>query len=155
MPEETEVRFEVALGQLEEIVAALERGEPDLAAALAKYETGVRLLTQLLRPARAGRAIRRALDRCRCPGQPGHRPVRCHRDHRDREGHPQRHRHKSRRPSSPRRAQNPPPSPPARDASSRRRIPNQSTGPVRSPVLIVPSSLEGDVTCLTETVMSP
>jgi exodeoxyribonuclease VII small subunit len=45
MPEENEVRFEVALGQLEEIVAALERGEPDLAAALAKYETGVRLLT--------------------------------------------------------------------------------------------------------------
>jgi exodeoxyribonuclease VII small subunit len=46
MPEETELRFEAALGQLEEIVAALERGEPDLTAALAKYETGVRLLTQ-------------------------------------------------------------------------------------------------------------
>jgi exodeoxyribonuclease VII small subunit len=46
MPEETEIRFEAALGQLEEIVAALERGEPELTAALAKYETGVRLLTQ-------------------------------------------------------------------------------------------------------------
>ncbi|MGC8641659.1 MAG: exodeoxyribonuclease VII small subunit [Isosphaeraceae bacterium] len=46
MPEETEVRFEVALSQLEQIVASLERGEPDLAAALAKYETGVKLLTR-------------------------------------------------------------------------------------------------------------
>jgi exodeoxyribonuclease VII small subunit len=46
MPEETEPPFEVALGQLQEIVESLERGEPDLAAALAKYETGVRLLTQ-------------------------------------------------------------------------------------------------------------
>jgi exodeoxyribonuclease VII small subunit len=46
MPEETEPQFEAALGQLEEIVESLERGEPDLAAALAKYETGVRLLTQ-------------------------------------------------------------------------------------------------------------
>ena len=46
MPEETEVRFEVALARLEQIVASLERGEPDLAAALAKYETGVKLLTR-------------------------------------------------------------------------------------------------------------
>ena len=46
MPEETDVRFEVALAQLEEIVASLERGEPDLTAALAKYESGIRLLTR-------------------------------------------------------------------------------------------------------------
>jgi exodeoxyribonuclease VII small subunit len=43
---ETEIRFEAAVSRLEEIVESLERGEPDLAAALAKYETGVRLLTQ-------------------------------------------------------------------------------------------------------------
>jgi exodeoxyribonuclease VII small subunit len=44
MPEETEPRFETALEQLEGIVESLERGEPDLSVALAKYETGVRLL---------------------------------------------------------------------------------------------------------------
>ncbi len=44
--QETEIRFEAAVSRLEEIVESLERGEPDLAAALAKYETGVRLLTQ-------------------------------------------------------------------------------------------------------------
>src|SRR5712671_6298286 len=43
---ETEIRFEAAVGRLEQIVESLERGEPDLAAALSKYETGVRLLTQ-------------------------------------------------------------------------------------------------------------
>ncbi len=46
MPDETEPRFETALEQLEAIVESLERGEPDLSAALAKYETGVRLLNQ-------------------------------------------------------------------------------------------------------------
>jgi exodeoxyribonuclease VII small subunit len=46
MPDETETRFETALEQLETIVASLERGEPELSAALAKYETGVRLLNQ-------------------------------------------------------------------------------------------------------------
>ena len=44
--QETEIRFEAAVSRLEEIVESLERGEPDLATALAKYETGVRLLTQ-------------------------------------------------------------------------------------------------------------
>jgi exodeoxyribonuclease VII small subunit len=43
---ETEIRFEAAVSRLEQIVESLERGEPDLAAALTKYETGVRLLTQ-------------------------------------------------------------------------------------------------------------
>ena len=48
MPQEEakEISFEAALKQLEEIVSALERGEPDLAAALARYETGVRLLSE-------------------------------------------------------------------------------------------------------------
>jgi exodeoxyribonuclease VII small subunit len=46
MPEDTEGRFEAAISQLEKIVESLERGEPELAAALSKYETGVRLLTQ-------------------------------------------------------------------------------------------------------------
>lgn len=46
MPEESELRFEAAVSQLEEIVESLERGEPELATALSKYETGVRLLSQ-------------------------------------------------------------------------------------------------------------
>jgi exodeoxyribonuclease VII small subunit len=47
MPDEPapEPSFEQALTQLEQIVASLERGEPELTAALAKYEQGVRLLT--------------------------------------------------------------------------------------------------------------
>jgi exodeoxyribonuclease VII small subunit len=39
-----EPSFEQALSQLEQIVASLERGEPELTSALTKYETGVRLL---------------------------------------------------------------------------------------------------------------
>lgn len=46
MPEETELSFEAAVSQLEAIVEALEQGEPSLAAALAKYENGVQLLTR-------------------------------------------------------------------------------------------------------------
>lgn len=45
MPEEAEPNFEQALAQLERIVANLERGEPELTAALAKYEKGVQLLS--------------------------------------------------------------------------------------------------------------
>ena len=41
---EPELSFEQALGQLERIVASLERGEPELTSALANYEEGVRLL---------------------------------------------------------------------------------------------------------------
>jgi exodeoxyribonuclease VII small subunit len=39
-----EPSFEDALKRLEQIVDALERGEPELSAALAKYEQGVHLL---------------------------------------------------------------------------------------------------------------
>lgn len=46
MPDDVEPSFESAVGQLEEIVEALERGEPELTAALAKYEAGIRLLTR-------------------------------------------------------------------------------------------------------------
>jgi len=42
---EPEPSFEQALTQLEQIVASLERGEPQLTTALAKYEKGVQLLT--------------------------------------------------------------------------------------------------------------
>lgn len=42
--ETTELTFEVALDQLEKIVADLERGQPELATALTKYETGLKLL---------------------------------------------------------------------------------------------------------------
>jgi exodeoxyribonuclease VII small subunit len=47
MPDEPEPEpsFEQALTQLEQIVASLERGEPELTTALAKYEKGVKLLT--------------------------------------------------------------------------------------------------------------
>lgn len=44
MTDESEPRFEEALGRIEQIVAALERGEPALDTALARYEDGVRLL---------------------------------------------------------------------------------------------------------------
>ncbi len=43
---EPEPSFEQALSQLERIVASLEQGEPELTAALAKYEKGVMLLTR-------------------------------------------------------------------------------------------------------------
>ncbi len=50
MPDEPqpqpEPSFEQALIQLERIVASLERGEPELTTALAKYENGVSLLSQ-------------------------------------------------------------------------------------------------------------
>jgi exodeoxyribonuclease VII small subunit len=42
--EEPELRFEEALGELERIVGALERGDSELSDALAQYERGVRLL---------------------------------------------------------------------------------------------------------------
>jgi len=42
----SEVRFEDALAQLEQIVESLQRGEPELSGALAKYEKGVALLGQ-------------------------------------------------------------------------------------------------------------
>ncbi len=41
---DTEPTFEDALDQLESIVDDLERGEPELSSALAKYERGVRIL---------------------------------------------------------------------------------------------------------------
>jgi len=44
MTEESDLRFEDAVRQIEAIVESLEGGEPELAAALAGYETGVRLL---------------------------------------------------------------------------------------------------------------
>jgi exodeoxyribonuclease VII small subunit len=51
MPDQPEVEpsFEEALSQLERIVENLERGEPELTTALAKYEKGVKLLTQCYR----------------------------------------------------------------------------------------------------------
>ena len=44
MGDEAEIGFEAALEELEGIVEELERGRPDLGAALARYERGVRLL---------------------------------------------------------------------------------------------------------------
>jgi exodeoxyribonuclease VII small subunit len=47
MPDdEPEIRFEAALEQLEQIVDALQRGEPELSSALTKYEQGVALLSR-------------------------------------------------------------------------------------------------------------
>jgi exodeoxyribonuclease VII small subunit len=43
MPDQPAPRFEDALSQLERIVESLERGEPALSTALAKFEDGVRL----------------------------------------------------------------------------------------------------------------
>ncbi|MDR3636826.1 MAG: exodeoxyribonuclease VII small subunit [Isosphaeraceae bacterium] len=44
--DETEPGFEDALGHLERIVAALERGDTELSEALTQYERGVRLLAR-------------------------------------------------------------------------------------------------------------
>src|SRR5262249_39590571 len=44
MPDESGANFEEALAQLEQIVDDLERGDPSLSAALARYESGVKLL---------------------------------------------------------------------------------------------------------------
>lgn len=44
MAEEPEPSFEDALSRIENIVDDLERGEPSLSTALARYEDGVRLL---------------------------------------------------------------------------------------------------------------
>jgi exodeoxyribonuclease VII small subunit len=44
MTEESEPNFEDALTRIEQIVADLERGEPSLSVALAKYEDGFKLV---------------------------------------------------------------------------------------------------------------
>jgi exodeoxyribonuclease VII small subunit len=44
MAEETQPKFEDALARIEQIVEDLERGEPTLSTALAKYEEGVTLV---------------------------------------------------------------------------------------------------------------
>ena len=65
MGEEAEPSFEVALGELERIVASLERGEPELTSALSKYEKGVRLLStchRLLEKAEQSVAILTGVD---------------------------------------------------------------------------------------------
>jgi exodeoxyribonuclease VII small subunit len=46
MADQPDTNFEEALSQLERIVESLERGEPALTTALARYEDGVRLLRQ-------------------------------------------------------------------------------------------------------------
>jgi exodeoxyribonuclease VII small subunit len=45
MSDEADPNFEIALAELEKIVASLERGEPELTSALSKYENGVQLLS--------------------------------------------------------------------------------------------------------------
>lgn len=46
MPEPTEISYEDAVSRIEDIVESLERGEADLAEALARYEAGMKLLAQ-------------------------------------------------------------------------------------------------------------
>ena len=65
MGEEAEPNFEIALAELERIVASLERGEPELTSALSKYEKGVRLLStchRLLEKAEHSVAILTGVD---------------------------------------------------------------------------------------------
>jgi exodeoxyribonuclease VII small subunit len=65
MAEETRQNFEVALAELEGIVASLERGEPELTSALTKYEKGVQLLSichRLLEKAEQSVAILTGVD---------------------------------------------------------------------------------------------
>ncbi len=76
---ETEPSFEEALGLLDRIVESLERGEPELSSALAKYEKGVKLLTQcyrLLDQAEHSVALLTGVDQ---QGQPADGSVRCFR----------------------------------------------------------------------------
>ena len=65
MGDDTEPKFEEALTQLERIVASLERGEPELTSALAKYEKGVQLVSichRLLEKAEQSVAILTGVD---------------------------------------------------------------------------------------------
>jgi exodeoxyribonuclease VII small subunit len=65
MADETEPNFEQALAQLEQIVASLERGEPELTSALSKYEKGVQLLSichRLLEKAEQSVALLAGID---------------------------------------------------------------------------------------------
>ncbi|MFO0954370.1 MAG: exodeoxyribonuclease VII small subunit [Isosphaeraceae bacterium] len=70
-----DVPFEEALRRLERLVDDLERGEPELSTALAKYEQGVRLLARC-QGAGTGGVVRRAPDGGRRRGEPRHGPVR-------------------------------------------------------------------------------
>jgi exodeoxyribonuclease VII small subunit len=70
MGDETEPNFEKALAQLEQIVASLERGEPELTSARSKYEKGVQLLSichRLLEKAEQSVALLTGVDE---EGQP-------------------------------------------------------------------------------------
>jgi exodeoxyribonuclease VII small subunit len=65
MGEEAEPSFEIALAELERIVANLERGEPELTSALSNYEKGVRLVSnchRLLEKAEQSVAILTGVD---------------------------------------------------------------------------------------------
>jgi exodeoxyribonuclease VII small subunit len=65
MGDDAEPNFEVALAELERIVASLERGEPELTSALSKYEKGVQLLSichRLLEKAEHSVAILTGVD---------------------------------------------------------------------------------------------
>ncbi|WP_337175576.1 exodeoxyribonuclease VII small subunit [Paludisphaera sp.] len=65
MPDEPEIRFESALAELETLVDALQRGEPELDSALAKYRKGVELLGRcygLLERAERSVAVLTGLD---------------------------------------------------------------------------------------------
>ena len=79
MAEEPEPNFEDALTRIERIVADLERGEPALNTALAKYEDGVKLLRRCYDLLDQAERLRRPPDRSRRAGQPRHRPLRRHR----------------------------------------------------------------------------
>jgi exodeoxyribonuclease VII small subunit len=65
MTDDVEPTFEIALAELERIVASLERGEPELTSALSKYEKGVQLLSichRLLEKAEQSVAILTGVD---------------------------------------------------------------------------------------------
>ena len=66
--------FEAALRDLQRIVSDLERGEPELSSALAKYEQGVKLLAQCQRALEEAEKAVALLSGVQADGSPITRP---------------------------------------------------------------------------------
>ena len=86
MPEETELRFEAAVSQLEKIVESLEARGAGTCHGSDQVRNRRAALEPVLRSAGASRTLGRALDRRGSRGEPGHRLLRRHGDIERRKG---------------------------------------------------------------------